>query len=434
MTDLTLPQRIIAVLDALGIQRAHVATQVSGDIAALAANHSGRLAGVALVAPSRVEAAKFQALAGKLLYIAPEGGTLAKTAARSLPQLPEAQVERLAGYSAESWDDLAVDRPDIPDLLYHHLSTIPEADTGSGAEQTGEVAGIRYRIMGSGPVLVVTPMALSPSQWEPLLPALAARFRVIALSGPKLGMLALLEERAALADWSRMCRGLFDDLALQPGAKVLDVGCGSGAIAIQFVQHTRGANPLTALDLSPYLLGEARIAAAQAQAAITFEQGSAETLPFADNSFDAAYTVTVLEECDAARALAELKRVVKPGGRVAVVVRAIELHSWWNMPVTDDLRAKFNMPASSVAAAGVATAALYDMCLAAGFKTVRMGPYTVSSERTDGPVFGQPEAHALSLLSPAEQQAFHTAKAQALADGTLFMTRGHHCFVGQVPA
>ena len=434
MTDLTLTERIITVLDTHGIQRAHVATQVSGDIAALVAGYPDRLAGVALVAPARVDPSKFRALADKLLYIAPEGGTLSKTAARTVPQLPEAQIKPLAGYSAESWDDLATDRPDIVDLLFSHMSTISSADTGSGAEITGEAAGIRYRCLGSGPTLVLTPMALSPSQWEPILPALAEKFRVVALSGRKLGMLALLEERAALADWRRMCSSLFNDLALQPNAKVLDVGCGSGAVALQFIQHTGGATPLTALDLSPYLLGEARITAAEAKAAINFEHGSAEALPFADNSFDAAYTITVFEECDAAKALSELKRVVKPGGRVGIIVRGIELHAWWNMPIADDIRAKFSLPASSVSAAGVATAALYDLCFKADLKSVRMGPYTVASERTDGPVFGQPEAHALSLLSPEEQQAYHAAKAKALAAGTLFMTRGHHCFVGEVPA
>lgn len=434
MTDMPLADRIIAVFDALGIRRAHLATQLPGDIADLVEQRRDRLGGVALVAPSRCNPARFHHLGSDLLYIAPEGGTLSKTAARSLPQLPNATIVHLTGYAAESWDDIAVERPDLPTILADFLSAIPTADSVSGPDQSGEVAEIRYRAMGAGPVLVVTPMALAPSQWEPLLPALAQHFRVVALAGPKLGMLALLEERAALADWQRMCRSHFDDLALEPGHKVLDVGCGSGAVALQFARHTKGANPLTAVDLSPYLLGEAKIAAAKAGADIGFELASAESLPFPDNHFDAAYTITVLEECNAAKALAELRRVVRPGGRVAVIVRGVELTAWWNMPVPDDLRAKFALPASSVSAHGVATAALYDLARAAGFTPIRMGPYTVSSERTDGPVFGQPEAHALSLLTPAEQQAYQEAKAKALAAGTLFMTRGHHCFVGVVPA
>ncbi len=431
---MTLTDRIIAVLDHLGIRRAHLATQLAGDVAGLVASHSSRLGGVALVAPTRIDPAPFTGLADRLLYIRPEAGMLARTAASALPLLPDAKIATLQGYAAEGWTDLGADRADIADLLAAHAGGIGSVDMGAGPDQSGEVADIRYQATGAGPVLLLTPMALAPSQWQPLLPALAQRFRVIALAGPKLGMLALLEERAALTDWRRMCAGLFDDLALSQGDRVLDVGCGSGAVAVQFVNHTAGQNPVTALDLSPYLLGEARIAAEKAGAQIEFRQGSAEELPFADNSFAAAYTITVLEECDAGKALAELARVVRPGGRIAVVVRATDMHQWWNMPVSDALRAKFSLPAQSVSASGVASAKLYDLCLTAGFEPVRMGPYTVVSERTDGPVFAQPEAYALSQLTPSERQDYHAAKAKALVAGTLFMTRGHHCFVGRVRA
>ena len=429
---MTLSDRIVAVLDALGIARAHVATQLAGDIAGLVAGHSDRLGGVALVAPTRINPAPFATLGKRLLYIQPDGGMLARTAASALPVLPDAKTATLTGYAAEGWTDLAADRADIVELLAGHLSAVDGADLAEGEAVSGEVADIRYRVFGAGPVLLLTPMALAPSQWEPLLPALAERFRVVALSGPKLGMLALLEERAALADWRRMCVGLFDDLALKPGDKVLDVGCGSGAVAIQFARHTGNANPLTALDLSPYLLGEARIAAGKAGAEIAFEHGSAEALPFADNSFDAAYTITVLEECDAALALSELARVVKPGGRVGVIVRATDLPAWWNMPVAPELRPKFSLPAQSVSARGVASASLYDLAIAAGLKPQRMGPFTVASEAVDGPVFAQPESYALSQLTPSEREEYHAAKAKALAAGSLFMTRGHHCFVGSV--
>jgi SAM-dependent methyltransferase len=436
MTDISLTDRIRSVLDAVGISRAHVVAQLTGDIAGLVEGHSNRLSGVAFVAPARIEPSGFSALGDRLLYIAPEGGTLAKTAARALPQLPDAKRVALVGYEAESWTDLSADRPEIVEHMAQHFAACPAVDQGSGSEDSGEVAGIRYRTLGSGPTLVLTPMALAPSQWEPIIPALAERFRLVVLSGPKLGMLALLEERAALAGWRQMCAGLFDDLSLSPGNHVLDNGCGSGAIALQFRTHTSGQNPLTAMDLSPYLLGEARISAQAAGMAsdIDFQHGSAEALPFADNTFDAAYTVTVFEECNAATGLSELMRVVKPGGRVAVVVRGIDLHGWWNMELPPAIRAKVSLPAGSVSLGGVATAALYDICREAGLKPLRQYPYIVASESTTGPVFEHPETHALSLLQPDEQQVFHASRAKALAAGTLFMTRGHHCFVGEVPS
>src|SRR5210317_1880865 len=98
---MTLTDRIVAVLDALGIARAHVATQLAGDIAGLVALQSDRLAGVALVAPTRIDPAPFAGLGGRLLYIKPEGGMLSRTAASALPQLPEAQTVTLEKYAAE---------------------------------------------------------------------------------------------------------------------------------------------------------------------------------------------------------------------------------------------------------------------------------------------------------------------------------------------
>ena len=129
---------------------------------------------------------------------------------------------------------------------------------------------------------------------------------------------------------------------------------------------------------------------------ITFTHASAEALPFADDQFDAAFTVTVLEECNAERAVGELMRVVKPGGRVAIIVRAVDLPQWWNMPISPAIRAKIEAPAASVSADGVATAEVYQVASAAGLKLRRLYPYIVASERPSGPVFDFPEAHALA--------------------------------------
>ncbi len=435
MRELTVTERIVAVLDHLGIERVHVATQMPADIAGLIDDHAHRVGRIALIAPPRIDAGAFAQLGENLLYIAPEHGLLARTAGQALAQLPSAAVMTLAGYRAESWSDIARERADICDHLRAHIGDAVHVAALGGPEVAGEMAGIRYRAFGAGPPLVLTPLTLAASQWDPILDQLARAFRVVVLSGPHLGMLALLEQRAGLADWRVMCATIFDALALKAGDRVLDVGCGSGAIAKQFVTHTRTENPLTAVDISAYFLREAdaAIAAAGIQSSITLIEASAASLPFDDDSFDAAYSITVLEECDARTALAELKRVVKRGGRVGAVVRGIDLHQWWNMDITDDIRDKIAKPAPSVGPAGVASAALYDLAREAGFMPVRMFIASIASESQHGPVLAYPETYALSQLDPDEQEAYRAAKAQALAHGTFFMTRCHHCFVGEVP-
>ena len=141
MPDMQLADRIVAVLDDLGIGKAHIATQLPGDIADLVQHHRSRVAGVALVAPSRCNPARFRHLGGNLLYIAPEGGTLSKTAARSIPQLPDAKIERLPGCAAESWDDIASERPDLTDILDGFLGPLGSADTGTRIRRLRKLSG-----------------------------------------------------------------------------------------------------------------------------------------------------------------------------------------------------------------------------------------------------------------------------------------------------
>ncbi len=441
MTAATLAEHLCAVFDHLGISRADIAAQVPSDVIELLARHPGRVRRLALVAPPRIETETFAPLGDVLLYLAPAGGMLGRTAASALPGLPAARIARLEDYDAESWSDLAVERPDLAEHLVSHFTPapVPQAAAAgartSADETSGKVAGIRYRALGAGPPLVLLPMAFAPSQWAPVLPELARRFRVVVLSGPLLGMLALLEQRARLTDWRAMCAGLFETLGLEPGHRVLEVGCGSGAISRQFCAATNGANPLTAIDFSGYALDEARLSAAEQGCAdqVAFVRAGAEDLPFAEAAFDAAFAVTVFEECDAVRGLAEMVRVVRPGGRVAVIVRAIDREQWWNLDLPDDVRAKIAYPAPSVAAAGIATAGIHQLACQAGLRPLRCYSFEVASDgAARGPVIDYPEMFALSRLTPEERALYHQAKARAVADGTFFVTRSHHCFVGEV--
>ncbi len=109
---------------------------------------------------------------------------------------------------------------------------------------------------------------------------------------------------------------------LHGGQRVLDVGTGDGTYALEAAR--RGASVI-GLDTSSSMLTAAETRARAAGLHIDVHAGSVTALPFADASFDRALAVTVL--CfvdDPARALAEMARVTKPGGRVIVG----ELHRW----------------------------------------------------------------------------------------------------------
>lgn len=99
------------------------------------------------------------------------------------------------------------------------------------------------------------------------------------------------------------------------GERVLDVGCGTGVVAITAAR--RGAR-VSGLDLSPVLLADARQNAELIGAQIDFTEGDAEALPYADASFDVV--LSQFGHMFAPRpevAVAEMLRVLQPGGRIA---------------------------------------------------------------------------------------------------------------------
>jgi ubiquinone/menaquinone biosynthesis C-methylase UbiE len=369
--------------------------------------------------------------------IAGDGGLSADVTARAEHRLPGAQRVVLGGYDAPGWADVVADRTDeIAARMEDFYARAPAADPPHPPSRTGAHAGIAYAIEGHGPALVLLPFFLAPSQWAPAIPRLARRFTVITLSGPHVGGVAALEDRARAPTYRAMVRTLFDLIAPQPGETVLDVGCGSGALDRMLAARFGAANPITATDVNPFLLHEAgQLAAAEGLAGgIAFRRADAETLPFPDDNFGCAFTVTVLEECDADRALTELRRVVRPGGRVGVIVRAIDLPQWWNLALPPGLREKAETPPQSVAARGVADASLYRRMREAGFSDLTCFPALVTLDRPEGPIWRYREDHVLSLLSPEETAAWAALTDVARRDGLLLTAHAMHCAVGVKPA
>ena len=109
-TEVSLPQRLAALWDHLGLGAAHVAAQMPGDVAGFVAAAPARVAGVVLCVPSRLDPAPFAGVAARVLMIAGDGDLTNAVTARALPRLPGAERHVLHGYEAPGWADVVADR------------------------------------------------------------------------------------------------------------------------------------------------------------------------------------------------------------------------------------------------------------------------------------------------------------------------------------
>lgn len=107
-----------------------------------------------------------------------------------------------------------------------------------------------------------------------------------------------------------------------PGEKVLDVGCGTGSLAIAVKAKAGAAGEVHGIDAAPEMIGVARRKAASKGADVSFHVGLIEDIPFPDDQFDLALNSFVLHHLpdDLKRTgFAQIRRVLKPGGRFLAV-------------------------------------------------------------------------------------------------------------------
>ncbi|MCH6170139.1 L-histidine N(alpha)-methyltransferase [Pseudonocardia alaniniphila] len=114
---------------------------------------------------------------------------------------------------------------------------------------------------------------------------------------------------------------LHSDTFFPPGSRVLEVGCGVGAQTVHLVRSSPDAH-LVAVDISEDSLAQARarVAARAPGATVEWHRADLFDLPFADAAFDHLFLCFVLEHLsDPRRALADLRRVLRPGGTITVI-------------------------------------------------------------------------------------------------------------------
>jgi ubiquinone/menaquinone biosynthesis C-methylase UbiE len=130
-----------------------------------------------------------------------------------------------------------------------------------------------------------------------------------------------LERRAKAEDEIAAREAYLGLLGIAAGERVLDVGCGSGAVTREVAKRVGRGGLAVGLDPSPELLAVARDLAREAGVGdrVEFCEGDARRLPFPDRSFDVVLCVTVLSHVpNGEAAIPEMVRVLRSGGRLGI--------------------------------------------------------------------------------------------------------------------
>lgn len=119
---------------------------------------------------------------------------------------------------------------------------------------------------------------------------------------------------------------------VQPGDHVLEVGCGTGALTLVAKAQTGPMGEVCGIDVAPEMIDLARGKSAQVGAEVVFQVGSVEAIPFPDNHFDVVLNSFMIYNMSSdeqrRKGFAEMRRVLKPGGRLLVVDFELPTQPW----------------------------------------------------------------------------------------------------------
>lgn len=169
-----------------------------------------------------------------------------------------------------------------------------------------------------------------------------------------------------------------------PGERILDVGCGTGIVARQAASLVGQAGSVDGADPNPAFLAVAQMAAADEGLSVTWHECPAEEMPFDDESFDLVLCQQALQHmADKPRALAEMRRVLRAGGRIgASVWQDLERQPLWvvmNAAAIDHA----GVPIQDEAFALSDPADLRGLFTNAGFKEIEIEPVSFVARYPD---------------------------------------------------
>jgi SAM-dependent methyltransferase len=244
----------------------------------------------------------------------------------------------------------------------------------------------------------------------------------------------IYERFAAPALFAPAAARLLEVARPRPGERVLDVGTGTGIVARRTAPLVLPDGTVTGIDLSPDMLAVASSMANEEGLSVDWQEGRAEDLPFPEGSFDLVLCqFALMFFTDRGAALDEMRRVLVPGGRVAIsVFQRIDLHPFYvalNHAITRQLGVSAVGDIFALGDVGVLRASLDR----AGFREVTATPFELSLRVPDPDSFlaGELAIDAASIpamqgLSDAARRELAAAIQDEMAEPLRAITDGDH--------
>jgi arsenite methyltransferase len=251
------------------------------------------------------------------------------------------------------------------------------------------------------------------------------------------GLANQLESIYRTRDIPRRRRLVREALAAAPGERILDVGCGPGFYVAELLEEVGDAGSVVGVDSSPEMLAVA-MRRVEGHSNAAFHEADATSLPVADGDFDAVLSVQVFEYVpDADRALAELYRVLRTGGRAVVWDvdwTTISWHAADTAAMEEALLAwdeHLAHPALPRTLAARLRAAGFDDV---GFEGHVFATTELVSDAYVGAIFPLMEKFVAERSGPAEAKAWGDDQRALDERGEFFFSCTQFCFTARRPA